>query len=291
MDRTEQTGLATAIVIHALFALLLWFGMQTAREPVPEKESISVSLVGEIAPVSSAPDPVQEAPDSAPAPAAEELVTPLEAAPGPPAPRPLLQPAPVVPPKAIPKITPKVTPKAPPKVVPKAVKQPAPARIPPKTPPKTAARSGGFGKGFEDRIAGIGAPSNRSGAGSSAGTSPSAGAGKAAGTPAAKSGAEVRRSVTTVLAGQIRPFLQACAPSGVDVDKISTFITINLASNGSVTGVSFDKQTGVNDSNSPQADPLKQCAVRAAKQASPYRGLDPAYHDLWKSHRMQLRAR
>lgn len=291
MDRTEQTGLAAALLIHALLALLLWFGLQRAREPLPKPESINVSLVGDIAAQSSAPDAVREE-------AAAAEAAPIEqAAPEPPAPRPQIKPAPIIAPKPAP--TPKLNPpkaaqQLPPKSKPKAPAEtkPAPAAKS-KAAATNAPKSGGFGKDFEGRIAGIGAASAAGAASSrsaaSAGTG--AGSGTAAGTVASKSGAEIRRSVTTALAGQIRPFLQSCAPSGVDVDKISTFITINLASNGSVTSVAFDKQTGVNDSNSPQADPLRQCAVKAAKQASPYRGLDPDYHDLWKSHKMQLRAR
>jgi periplasmic protein TonB len=36
---------------------------------------------------------------------------------------------------------------------------------------------------------------------------------------------------------------------------------------------------------------LKQCALRAAKQASPYRGLDAEYYDVWKTHALQLKAK
>jgi periplasmic protein TonB len=85
--------------------------------------------------------------------------------------------------------------------------------------------------------------------------------------------------------------LESCAPSGVDMDAIRTFITLSLDRNGGLTSVRFDKQTGVNASNSPQADPLKQCALRAAKQASPYRGLDAEYYDVWKTHALQLKAK
>ena len=56
MDRTEQSGLAAAVIIHLALAAALWFGMQSVPEPVIKPEAISVSLIGEIAPVSSAPD-------------------------------------------------------------------------------------------------------------------------------------------------------------------------------------------------------------------------------------------
>lgn len=300
MDSTERTGFAAALIIHALFAALLWVAMQGTRAPLPRPESINVSLVGEIAPVSTAPDAVQEEPAAASkeqAPAQVETPSPAAAAP---APVPVVKQAP---PPAIKNILPPKSAAKPPKIIPPEKAKPEKTKIakqqpiakPPasksKAAPGNPPRQAGFGKDFEGRIAAIGTGAAAASTSSKAATGVATGAGAAAGQVAAKSGAEVRRSVTAALAGQIRPFLQSCAPSGVDVDKISTFITINLASNGSVNSVSFDRQTGVNDSNLPQADPLKQCAVKAAKQASPYRGLDPEYHDLWKSHKMQLRAR
>jgi hypothetical protein len=139
----------------------------------------------------------------------------------------------------------------------------------------TPAKPGGFSKSFEDSINNVGkAP----------------GAGKAVGTPAAKSGAEVKRSVSTSLASQIRSRVRACAPSGVEINQIETFVTLSLEPSGRLTNVQFNKQTGVNDSNRPQADPLKQCILQSVRSASPFSGLDPEYHDIWKSHALRLRA-
>jgi periplasmic protein TonB len=47
---------------------------------------------------------------------------------------------------------------------------------------------------------------------------------------------------------------------------------------------------GLNDSNQPQAGPLKDCILQAVRAASPYSGLDPEYYDVWKTHALRLRA-
>jgi hypothetical protein len=136
--------------------------------------------------------------------------------------------------------------------------------------PNTA-KPGGLSRSFEDSINNIGkAP----------------GAGKAVGTPAT----EVRRSVGVSIAGQIRGRVRACAPTGVDINKIETFVTLSLEPSGRLAAVRFDRQTGINESNQPQAGPLKDCILQAVRAASPYNGLDPEYYDVWKTHALRLRA-
>jgi hypothetical protein len=309
MNRAEQIGLGSAVGGHAFLLLLLSLGIFGASERLMRPDPIEVSLVGEVAPEATSPDPSEQAP----APASIEAVDPeppapaADAAPDSPAPpverviaappvKPVVKPPvkPIVRPEPRTAPTPAKKPvvkPAPPKQAAKpkpSTAKPAPAKVatkPAAKPPKT----GGFGKGFEDRIAGIGNSSN-SGA---ARSNPVNGQGKSPVAAAApgKPAAEVRRSVNAALAAQIKPYLEACAPSGVDMDAIRTFITLSLDRNGGLTGVRFDRQSGVNASNSPQADPLKQCALRAARQASPYRGLDEQYYDVWKSHALQLKAK
>ncbi len=307
MDRTEQIGLGSAVGGHALLLILLSLGIFGASERLVRPEPVTVTLVEESAPEATTTDPSQEnpaptaeiesvqeeqaapAPESAPeAPVERVIEKPVVQPISPPVKRPTVQPIKAATPATKPKPTPVKPAAAKPKpaAVKPATAKPAtakPAPVKPKTPPR---KPGGFGSGFEERIAGIGrAPA-------STGTVKPGGTGTAR-TPAAPPGkpaAEVRRSVTAALASQIRPYLVSCAPSGVDIDVMRTFITLNLNSNGALSSVSFNKQTGVNESNRPQAEPLKQCALKAARQASPYRGLDPAYHDVWKSHAMQLKA-
>ena len=273
MDRAEKLGLGAAVGGHVVLLGARALGLMMSTEPVTKPEAISVSLVGEIADFSTAPDAIQE--ESAPP-------APAEAEPAEPPPSPAMQiERPVEKPQAkpVPKPLPRETP-PPAKVATKkvAVKQP-PAKTSTAAAKSgkgtTPAKPGGLSKSFEDSINAIGkAP----------------GAGKAVGTPAAKTASEVRRSVSVSLASQIRSRVRACAPSGVEINKIETFVTLNLEPSGRLTSVRFDKQVGVNDSNQPQAAPLKDCILQAVRAASPFEGLDPEYHDVWKTHALRLRA-
>lgn len=308
MNRAEQIGLGSAVGGHAFLLFLLSLGIFGASERLVPPEPIAVSLVGETAPEATSPKPSSEAPApsaleqpeteppaAAPDAAPEPPSPPLEKAIAKPVAKPIVKPEPR--PIPVTKPAPVVAKKSPVKPAPqKPAVKPIPAKSKPvaakSAPNKTAkplVKSGGFGKGFEDRIAGLG---NASNAGATR-PNPLAGQGKSptAAAPPGKPAAEVRRSVNAALASQIKPYLEACAPSGVDMDAIRTFITLNLDRSGALIGARFDKQTGVNASNSPQADPLKQCALRAAKQASPYRGLDVQYYDVWKTHALQLKAK
>lgn len=301
MDRVEKLGLGAAVGGHAILLGAFALGMMASTQTLPKREAISVSLVGEIADVSTAPDAIQEEA----APPAPGDSAPAEPPPAP-SPTPVMQiEKPVEKPveKSLERPQPKPIPKAAkpetaPPVAKVAVKKepvkqpPAKAATPPvKTaaaaPPQTAkaataagkgttpAKPGGLSRSFEDSINNIGkAP----------------GAGKAVGTPAAKTDTEVRRSVGISIAGQIRGRVRACAPSGIDINQIETFVTLSLEPSGKLTSVRFDKQTGVNDSNQPQAGPLKDCILQAVRAASPYEGLDSQYHDVWKTHALRLRA-
>ena len=274
MDRVEKVGLGAAIGGHVILLGAFGLGLLASAQSVKKPESISVSLVGEIADVSTAPDAIQD--ESAP-PAAGDTA-PSEP---PPAPTPVMQ---IEKPVAKPVQKPAKPDTAPPLAKVAAKKEPVKTAV---TPPKTVkaaapsgkgstpAKPGGLSRNFEDSINNIGkAP----------------GAGKAVGTPAAKTATEVRRSVGISIAGQIRSRVRACAPSGIDINKIETFVTLSLEPSGKLTSVRFDKQVGVTDSNQPQAGPLKDCILQAVRAASPYDGLDPEYHDVWKTHALRLRA-
>ncbi len=278
MDRAERIGLGTAVGGHALllgaFAIA---GLLTA-DRIVKPQPISVTLDGPVADVSTAPDPVQEEP--APAAAAAEP-EPAEA-----------EPAPAM---KIEKSTPKPLPKAVEKQKPAPQAKPVPkpllkqAATPPK--PKSAAQPTPkqatpkqanprpFSKSFEDAVRGTGSNPQ-----------PTQGTAQQAGTVARKAGPEVRREVNAALGPQIRDKIERCAPTGLDIRQIETFVTLNLDATGRLIDVRVDKQTGINDNNRPQAEPLKRCIIQAVRAASPFRGLDPEYHDVWKTHAMRLRA-
>jgi len=274
MDRTEKLGLGAAVGGHVVLLGAMALGLLISDEPLKKPEAISVSLVGEIAEISTAPDAIQE--ESAPP-------APAEAEPAEPPPAPVMQiekPVEKQQAKPVPKPLMRETPPPAKTAVKKvAVKQPpakaatAPAKSGKGTTP---AKPGGLSKSFEDSISNIGkAP----------------GAGKAVGTPAAKSAAEVRRSVTALLGPQIQRRVEACSPTGIELNKIITTVTLSLDTSGKLISVSYGGQTGITDSNRPQADPLKQCILQAVRAASPYSNLDPEYHDVWKSHAMRIKAR
>jgi len=278
MDQTDRMGLGVAVGAHGALIAAMVFGLFMSTERLKKPEPILVSLVGEIAEVSTAPDAIQKE-SAPPAPALVESAPPAEP---PPAPTPVMKiEKPVIKPQVKPFEKP-VKRDAPPlakTAVKKVLVKPAPAKVAAVATKSgkgtTPAKPGGLSKSFEDSINNVGkAP----------------GAGKAIGTPAAKSGAEVKRSVSASLASQIRSRVRACAPSGVEINQIETFVTLSLEPSGRLTNVQFNKQVGVNDSNRPQADPLKQCILQSVRAASPFSGLDPEYHDVWKNHALRLRA-
>ena len=250
MDRVEKVGLGAAIGGHVILLGAFGLGLLASADTIKRQESISVSLVGEIADVSTAPDAIQE--ESAP-PAAGDTA-PSEP---PPAPTPVIQ---IEKPVAKPVQKPAA----------KVAAKNAPVKQPP-TKAATPAKPGGLSRNFEDSINNIGkAP----------------GAGKAVGTPAAKTAAEVRRSASAALGPQIMRFVRSCSPNGVGVDKILTRVSLSLNRDGSLAGISGVSQDGVDDNNRPQAKPTETCVLNSIRRASPFSGLDDEYYDMWKTHRM-----
>ncbi len=274
MDQSEKMGLGVAVGGHVVLLGAMAFGLLMSTDRLKKPEPIAVSLVGEIAEISTAPDAIQE--ESAPPAAAE-------AEPAEPPPSPAMQiERPVEKPQVKPVEKPvkrEVLTSAKTAVKKVSVKQAPAKKVAAATKSgrgTTPARPGGLSKSFEDSINNVGkAP----------------GAGKAVGTPAAKSGAEVKRSVTALLGPQIQRRVESCTPTGIELDRIITTVTLSLDQSGKLLSVSYGGQTGVNDSNRPQADPLKQCILQSVRAASPYRGLDAEYHDVWKSHSMRIKAR
>lgn len=274
MDRAERIGLGTAIGGHALllgaFALGAFFTADRITKPQP----ISVSLVGEVADVSTAPDPVLEEP--APA---ESVAEP---APAEPEPTPVMK-VEKVPDKPLPKAVDKPTPKPAPKPTPKPVEKKVAAQ--PKATPKQTAQPKQsapkpFSKSFEDAVRGVGSNPKPT-----QGTSPKQG------TVARKAGAEVRREVNARLGPQIQERVRRCAPTGLEVDQIITSVALELEPSGRLSNVTFKGQTGLTETNRPQAEPLRDCILRSIRAASPFSGLDPEYHDVWKNHAMRIKGR
>jgi periplasmic protein TonB len=276
MDRAEKLGLGTAVGGHILLLGAMLLGLLFTNKPMPKPAPITVSLVGEIAPVSTAPDAIQEEP--APA-APAELQAPADP---PPSPEIMQIERPVE--RQVPTpLQPTITKPQPSRVVQKTPAKPV-TPTKPATKPATAAsgrgttpaKPGSFSDSFERAINGA----NKTG-----------GQGKAVGTPAAKTASQVRSAVTVSLRNEISPFFKRCAPSGIDVDQILTSVTLSIAANGGLISVGSVRQSGVNESNSPQASLHKDCVLKAVRAASPYQNLPADSYDVWKNWPMEFRTR
>jgi hypothetical protein len=176
---------------------------------------------------------------------------------------------------------PKPTPKSVPKPVQKMVPKPA-AKVPPKTATKTGTGRGSsdFEKQMERTLGGLGG-----GTGNKPKTGPGEGTGKGA---SLKTAGQIRSEVNAILGPKILRYVRQCAPSGVDVNKIVTTVTLNLAANGSVSSLSGISQRGITESNKPQAAPMERCVTSAIRKAAPFSELNPKDYDGWKSHRMSF---
>lgn len=281
MDREEKIGLGAAVGAHgalvAAFALGLLLTTPVIRKPAP----MQVTIFGEDQ-VSSAPDAIQEepAPAEAAAPPPMETVEPEVAEP-----EPVPTPVQKVPHKPVP--TPVVQ-KTPPKPVVQQ-KQPPPKTNPVKRPPvRTPPKSPGFSKDFEKSIAGIGkGPATKT----PPKTSPNDGGGVKAGTPAQMTSAQVKSAVNVSLRSEIEPIFKRCAPRGVDVNLLVTSVTLKIGPDKRLLDVAFNSQSGVNDSNRPQAELHRDCVIRAVRAASPFSSLPDEGFSQWGSWPMIFKTR
>ncbi len=90
------------------------------------------------------------------------------------------------------------------------------------------------------------------------------------------------------IGGQIS--IGSCIPSGIDVEKIVTTVTIRLNQNGSLAGLDSVSQSGRTDSNAPQMGPIRNCVLQSIRNAAPFRGLEVDDYESWKSIRIGFRA-
>jgi outer membrane biosynthesis protein TonB len=271
MDRMEKVGLGAAIGGHVILLGAFGLGLFASAETVKKQESISVSLVGEIADVSTAPDAIQE--ESAP-PAAGDTA-PSEQ---PPAPTPVMQ---IEKPMAKPLQKPAKPDTAPPVAKVAAKKELVKtAATPPKTVKAAApsgkgttpAKPGGLSRSFEDSISNIGkAP----------------GAGKAVGTPAARSAAVIRSATNNTISAEVRPLIPPCTPRTSDNSSLKVFVALNIGQSGNLLDASVYKLLGETPSNAAQIPQVKQCVLNSLRAASPY-NLNPEEFETWKNHKVQI---
>jgi outer membrane biosynthesis protein TonB len=260
LSREERLGLGIAAVAHvALVGALVW---QVRDKPtlLPVPERMTVSLADEVSLESTAPNPAEAsaavAPEIAPIPVPPPPAEPIAKV----TPREEPRPAPRPTRAAVPRPTP--TPTARPS--PAATRRPdaRPTTTPAPRPTQTRAAGSRLG---DDFLQGAGA-SERS---------------DARGTPAAAFGAAEQASLAQAINRQLKPHWNA--PQGVDAEQLVTVLTWELNSDGSLKGSPrVVSQSGITDSNRPQAALHAERAIRAVQLAAPFDDLPPQFYDKWK---------
>ncbi len=283
MNRGEGTGLAVAIVGHAvLFGVLSVGFLATPNANELKSQPIEISLVDEVAFEAAAPASVEApaesmAPDAgpledAPAPAP----APDEAQPEAPAPEPEPVPAPAPVPKAAPKAAPKRPAPEPKRAAPKATPKREAA---PKTPTRTAEKSKAAGtSGAKTRPR-----SSRLGDDFLKGVVGNESKGKAQ-TPRAQavSGAAVA-GLADAIARQVQPCANRIASPGPGANQIRTRLRMQMQRNGSLAArPEIRGQTGVDDDNRRYAERVGELARAAVIQCAPYNLPDELYEGGWQ---------
>jgi hypothetical protein len=93
-------------------------------------------------------------------------------------------------------------------------------------------------------------------------------------------GAAEQASLRSAISRQLRPHWSS--PQGVDVEKLVTMLDWDLNPDGSLAGrPRLRAQTGLTDSNRPQAARHVELAIRAVQLAAPF-DLPEEYYDHWK---------
>lgn len=252
----DGIGLVAAIALHVLLvvAMAAQF-LFTAKQPeIPER--MTVSLATEVSLESTAPDPVAEAraaiaPELAQEPAPEIEETASEPTPDQttPPPRPQTQPQPRPQTRTT---QPDTTPR----------RRPEPARQPPRERPAERPGASRLGDNFLD------------GPGASRTTDETR-------LPASQIGRRERASIVQSISRQLKPYWDA--PSGLEAEQLVTVLSFRLNEDGSLAGrPRVVRQSGITDSNRPQAPLHAERAIRAVQRAAPF-DLPDEYYNVWKS--------
>jgi hypothetical protein len=264
----DIAGIGLAIVAHV--ALLVWLVLRKEPEPPPTVQKVTVTLQGPIA--AEAGSPSREEAKAAVAPKLAEEPAP-----------PVATPAPIVP-KPEPRVAPPLprpTPRTVPAPAPRS-QAPRPAPPPPRAAPPRPSRIGDNFLPPQPKGATKSNPKPPGGSRIGDNFLPGAitGNGKATTPPGPTITPQVRSSLASEVARQLKPRWQA--PSGLDVDLLATTIEWDLNPDGTLAGPPrVTGQSGVNSANRSQADRHKEQALRAVRLAAPFR-LPPQFYAGWQ---------
>ncbi len=259
----EGRGFAIAVAAHVLIIGLLsvqW----TAGDRRFDNPAMEVDLIAETAETSSAPV-ISDTPPAARLGEEDAIdIAAPEPVPTPPLPEPVVRPTPAPTPRPV--ARPKVEPA---KKQPPAVKKATP-KAAPKTPAKkTGARPTGRPTGNLDDI------------GRDLTKSPSKGA------PAARTAAEVRRSIDVSIKSAVAPRWNGCRVTGVDVDQLKTVVKFRLTQSGALAGFTSVTTSGETESNKFQIPRHQECAKRAVELAAPF-DLPEENYSFWQNYTLDF---
>lgn len=260
LSREERTGLGIAAVAHVALFWALWWGVRDAPTLLPVPERMTVSLADEVSLTSTAPNPSEASAAVAPE------IAPI--------------PVPVPPPEPVPTVAPREEVRPVPRPTRAAVARPTPTPTP--RPTATATRRP------DTRPTTSPSPrptQTRAPAGSRLGSDFLEGAGtsertEARGTPAAAFGAAEQASLSQAINRQLKPHWNA--PQGVDAERLVTVLAWELNADGTLKGAPrVVSQSGITDSNRPQAPLHAERAIRAVQLAAPFE-LPEEFYDKWR---------
>ncbi len=98
--------------------------------------------------------------------------------------------------------------------------------------------------------------------------------------PAATFGAAEQAQLSQAINRELKPHWRA--PTGVDADQLVTVLSWEMNADGSLKGTPrVVRQSGITDSNRPQAKIHAEQAVRAVQLAAPF-DLPDQFYDKWK---------
>jgi hypothetical protein len=249
LRREEKLGLAIAVAAHIALVAALVIEARREVPVIPPAERMTVSLSDNVSMESTAPNPSQDA---------QAAVAPVLAPEPEPLPAPITEP---VQPRTQTVIEqPVARAKAAQKPAPKVPSKPRPKPAPPSKPSQ---KSGGGSRIGDDFLKGIGASQSAD-----------------TGTPAAKFGAAEAASLEQAINRQLKPHWSA--PQGLDAEKLVTVLAWELNEDGSLKGrPTVVSQSGITDSNRPQAAIHAERAIRAVQLAAPF-DLPKEFYSKWK---------